>query len=537
MKFKSYLLILIFLFSSFRAFALPRCENFYNTIYNESDRFDVYLDSDVDIKTIGIRLDKYWNPNKLWSNKEGKEYKIPGWSLNTNKEGYFIVSKITKSSLKDRIKVGDIVLSINDIDLREINKDKDKNNILRRNVSNLFEAGELIKFKLLRNEEIIEIDRTYLKATKPNIENTLETFDRPLIDFYINSIEVNEKEGSFNASIETSFLSNTDERFYITEVMWDQLVTHKKFEDKNLINFRWEQCNFSEERWKKINSNNPAYGLKFGNLIREDRQVRNSEYLIKPKFSLLDKLETGGYLQNKGNIIFKSTSFYEIKNEFNLKTFPFDRQKVKIFLYNELHDLNMFRASISHNTAKRALQFMDQNSIQGWNIKNYNLKYEFNDDPNSFRSHDGVSLEFDIERKSRYYVIKIILPIILILTVCWSAVWIDPKEIESRLTITIVCLLSLIAYNFVIDSELPKLEYLTIMDYIILISYIYATIPNFLSIISFNLIKKDKLLAEKYELYEKKFGLPSYLLIVLLIIIISTSQNSDHAASTLAWLT
>ena len=130
-----------------------------------------------------------------------------------------------------------------------------------------------------------------------------------------------------------------------------------------------------------------------------------------------------------------------------------------------------------------------------------------------------------------------ILPIILILTVCWSAVWIDPKEIESRLTITIVCLLSLIAYNFVIDSELPKLVYLTIMDYIILISYIYATIPNFLSIISFNLIKKDKLLAEKYELYEKKFGLPSYLLIVLLIIIISTSQNSDHAASTLAWLT
>ena len=115
--------------------------------------------------------------------------------------------------------------------------------------------------------------------------------------------------------------------------------------------------------------------------------------------------------------------------------------------------------------------------------------------------------------------------------------WIDPKEIESRLTITIVCLLSLIAYNFVIDSELPKLEYLTIMDYIILISYIYATIPNFLSIISFNLIKKDKLLGQKYESYEKKFGLPSYLLIVLLIIIISTSQNSDHAASTLAWLT
>ena len=33
-----------------------------------------------------------------------------------------------------------------------------------------------------------------------------------------------------------------------------------------------------------------------------------------------------------------------------------------------------------------------------------------------------------------------------------------PRELESKLTITIVCLLSLIAYNFVIDKDLPKLE-------------------------------------------------------------------------------
>ena len=66
----------------------------------------------------------------------------------------------------------------------------------------------------------------------------------------------------------------------------------------------------------------------------------------------------------------------------------------------------------------------------------------------------------NIERKYWYYIFKIILPIILILTICWSSIWVDPTEIESRLTITIVCL-SLIAYNFVIDEEMPKLDYLT----------------------------------------------------------------------------
>ena len=55
-------------------------------------------------------------------------------------------------------------------------------------------------------------------------------------------------------------------------------------------------------------------------------------------------------------------------------------------------------------------------------------------------------------------------------------------ELESKLTITIVCLLSLIAYNFIIDKEIPKLEYLTTIDWIILLSYFYAAMPNILSI-------------------------------------------------------
>ena len=149
--------------------------------------------------------------------------------------------------------------------------------------------------------------------------------------------------------------------------------------------------------------------------------------------------------------------------------------------------------------------------------------------------HDGILYEVEISRKSGYYISKIILPILLILMICWSAVWIDPKEIESRLTITIVCLLSLIAYNFVIDSDLPKLEYLTIMDYIILISYIYAAIPNFLSIYSFQLLKKNKALTKKYEFYEKKYGLPSYILIIFLIVIINASSAPDHTNSMFTW--
>ena len=149
---------------------------------------------------------------------------------------------------------------------------------------------------------------------------------------------------------------------------------------------------------------------------------------------------------------------------------------------------------------------------------------------------DGFEMVFEIERKSGYYVFKIILPIILILMVCWSVIWITPKEIESRLTVTIVCLLSLIAYNFVIDKEIPKLEYLTIMDWVIFTSYVFATIPNFLCIISFKLFTTNKKLCVAIENKAKYVGPISYVVIVLLIISYNVSLEPENTTQALRLL-
>ena len=118
---------------------------------------------------------------------------------------------------------------------------------------------------------------------------------------------------------------------------------------------------------------------------------------------------------------------------------------------------------------------------------------------------------------------KIKLIIKLILPLFNSSSFLTYLEKSPKLTITIVCLLSLIAYNFVIDSELPKLEYLTVMDWIILVSYIYATIPNFISVISFRVYKTNRRLSDKIESYSKKYGASSYIVLILIIVLINFS--------------
>ena len=532
----NYFFLIIFLSFIYtgNSIAKPRCEELHENVYNDLIRTDVNLYFHQKKKTIGIRLLKVPDKNK-------KDF-----VLSKNKDGYFKVGKITKGELSKLIFIDDVILSINDKDIRKIITDPKKIESMVEEISDFFDEDELIKFEILRfdyeknNFSKIIIDRTQGSA-EPNIYNTLETFNEHMSDIYINSINVNEKEGNFDASIETDFYQKLDDRYTLTNKIWESLVYDKKFDDDNkLEDFWWESCTYDDEKWQLLNTADPTYGVYFDNLIKEERQMRFSEFYIQPlwDFKLKEnpKDEFDTFVVNDGaQLSYKSKSVYKIKNAFNLKNFPFDKQSLRIFLRQDQNTIDEDRFLVSSWTMRKAEEFKDQNSIQGWNITDVQMNYKVYDHTLKDGFYDGFELVFNIERKSRYYVYKIILPIILILIVCWSAVWIKPYEIESRLTITIVCLLSLIAYNFVIDADLPKLEYLTVMDYIILTSYVYSTIPTFLSILSHNSIGTKNKKIIRIELLSKTYGLLSYIVLILLILIISSSNLPQHTSSALSW--
>ena len=180
MRFSFALSLIFILFFSSILEAKPRCEVLYDKIYNEGSDQDASTKMVENQKTIGIRLLKEWNPNKTFKLKSGKSYNWPDWELETNEDGYFIVGKITNPYLVkypgptgEKVEVGDIVLSINNLDLREIARDKEKKKILEKDVSDLFEENELINFKLLKKiknnkHKIVNIDRTGEFSKKPN---------------------------------------------------------------------------------------------------------------------------------------------------------------------------------------------------------------------------------------------------------------------------------------------------------------------------------------------------------------------------------
>ena len=59
----------------------------------------------------------------------------------------------------------------------------------------------------------------------------------------------------------------------------------KKFYDDNKLETFWyETCTYDDEKWQVLNTVDPTYGVYFDNLIKEERQMRFSEFYVQPQW-------------------------------------------------------------------------------------------------------------------------------------------------------------------------------------------------------------------------------------------------------------
>src|SRR4029077_18712371 len=78
--------------------------------------------------------------------------------------------------------------------------------------------------------------------------------------------------------------------------------------------------------------------------------------------------------------------------------------------------------------------------------------------------YSGYAFEFTASRNVQHYILKIILPLVLIVMMSWSVFWIDPVTSNSQISVAVTSMLTLIAYRFAVDSQLPRLPYMTRLD-------------------------------------------------------------------------
>ena len=440
--------------------------------------------------------------------------------LEITKNGNLLVGQIYNDITASNIRPGDEILLINQKELKS--GDDFYEILLDKNI-------DTIKLKLF-NEYKGEYGAILKKSS-----NDYRILKYAIKSFDISDIDI--KKSTYDVSITHDFGYFYDRRFYSSEddenhPILDQALKNLIFYNNGLERHSYNICNIDEQVFDDMIILDPSSGTRVANLIKSDSDLEEVRSRVIPYHKLI------GNSRNYVKVTKEKFNVFKIKNDFNLKSFPFDKQVIK-FQINDIGfglDSRIFESSAY--SYKAFNEFILKDDIPGWEKKSFNITHNPYTPVTQLSGtyNDSHLVEIVLERKHGYYIFKVILPIILILMVCWSVVWVDPKELEARLTITIVCLLSLIAYNFVIDSELPKLEYLTVLDWIVLISYIYATVPNFLSVISFRIQKTNLTLSNKIEQIAKRYGLSSYVLSIFLIVLLNANLNTENSSSLISWM-
>ena len=478
------------------------CSNFYNAVKNDELLFLKGVYPFYKYDDFGFYIKRIWDSEK-------KKY-----ISEKDKDGNLKVGEIYSMDAYNSIKTEDSIIKIND---KKINNIDQFNKIYEEDIK---------KIKIELKDKNAEQYIVYLDKSLSEYKH----LNYSLRDFNIS--ELNLKKGFYEVAINQSFqyeyntVDNLDEDLHEYVQLGHKYLVGKITEDsKEFAHI----CDPTENEMVENEILNP-YDVTILNILRDDNDLQKKIFKITPyKKSIND--------YDGLRIEAETTNVQRVKNYYNLRSFPFDRQTLKYTIVNNNYDLTKRLINAQMFTYETLHNFVKNDDIPGWEKKSFDIKkffYRNTTDPENI-ARDGIQIEIELERKHGYYIFKVIFPIVLILTVCWSVVWINPREIEARLTITIVCLLSLIAYNFVIDEELPKLEYLTVMDWIVLTSYVYATIPNFLSIYSFA-NRSSMLVTDKVDSLSKKFGLSSYLIIIVFIIFLNANFNPENSSGLIGWM-
>ena len=519
---KIYLIIFFLFFCNFslvysdQKVAPSKCNLFINKMIDDYDLVKKHEIANFFDPQIRIYFEKSWDPTVEVEDEYNGNISYGETFYKRDKDKNIIIGNISPQYKKYiKAEIGNKIFKINDLET---------SSYLDEDLDNIF----------FDNEENEEVKIEYIDSNGLKKKDTLLYIEQDSKIKYL-TFEIN----SFNNINNQTFISELLVNYQIQSEIWDgesveikddaiYKMAHEIFYNKDGDDEWFDECSYSDDEINQMQLFSPGWDVNIMNSAYKDKNT--SEVNTSVKLYQKDVNWDTDSIDIQSNFV----GLIKTNNQFDLRSFPFDKQKI-IFSFRENIDTDVtFEPSWFIHASLYDL-INKEKVVNGWKVTDYSIQGFNISDSNSYADfyYNGINITLDVERESQYYIYKVILPIILILMVCWSAIWITPFEIESRLTITIVCLLSLIAYNFVIDSELPKLEYLTIMDWIIFVSYIFAAIPNFLCVVGFNLYKSNKKLCKKIDNYSKFIGPISYLIIILSIMTITVNSQPDTSSQLL----
>lgn len=165
-----------------------------------------------------------------------------------------------------------------------------------------------------------------------------------------------------------------------------------------------------------------------------------------------------------------------MSHKFNLRHYPFDRQAITIEMEDAVLDVSGLTFEVERVSANPALELPGFDyGAPTMQVHDYRYPTNFGDTRVANRdAYSRVRIDLRIARPTVNAIVKNLLPMLLA-TICASFVFlIHPSLVDTRFQIAIFSIFTIVALQLTQSDDLPAIEYLTLLDMLYLISYLYC---------------------------------------------------------------
>ena len=278
-------------------------------------------------------------------------------------------------------------------------------------------------------------------------------------------------------------------------------------DDVDGANQSFEANVYYELHWndpRLINKNGGAQSLSLADIWNPRIQIINQQRVWK---SFQDVAE----VSSSGDVIYRQRVWGSFSQPLELNQFPFDQQNFEIKF-----------ATVDYNSDELELvvdpesEISEKFSLPDWDVINWDVEVGSKHIFSYKKPHDMVTFSFTADRRSGYFIGKVIIPLILVVAMSWAVFWIDPKATGTMISVSMTAMLTLIAYRFAVGTNLPRVDYMTRLDLFILCSSIMVFTSLVQALITSHFANSDRLtLARNIDLWCRWLFPTTFVLIAL----------------------
>lgn len=187
---------------------------------------------------------------------------------------------------------------------------------------------------------------------------------------------------------------------------------------------------------------------------------------------------------------------------FSLKRFPLEHHTLSLSLEDNTYTVDkiIYRLDQKNSGIDPGI------NIPGWSVKSWSGLAGIHHFPTNLgdqtvgtngTDYGSITFKIEVTRPVNFFLWKMLLPVLIILLACWTALLLHPSQLASRAAMTGTALLTTVFMQQGYTSNLPEVNYLVLMDKIYVVVYLLIIISLVQVVIQGGLDKKHQL--DDYE--------------------------------------